>query len=156
MRITGYQQTPSSLASRNWVRFWRLTKVASAELTSGWPAQLKPRSVRRQQRCVIGDAIRINWAGLLLFAALGCFFLQKALRREAARRWGWGRTGEAAPLSRPSYALWGLTFLVIAATLASAPKIGALPVALFIACFLALGVAGVLDTRAEQRRRDSR
>jgi hypothetical protein len=104
----------------------------------------------------IEDAIPNNWAGILLFASLGCFFLQKALRRNAARSWGWGRTGEAAPLSRPSYALWGVTFLVIAAALVSASKVGALSVALFAACFLALGVAGVSDVRAEQRRRDSR
>ncbi len=49
--------------------------------------------------------------------ALGCFFLQKAVRRGAARSWGWERSGDVAPLSRPSYAVWGITFLVIGAVL---------------------------------------
>jgi len=109
------------------------------------------RSVRRQRSYAIEDATPNNWAGILLFGAMGCFFLQKALRRNAVRNWGWGRTGEAAPLSRPSYALWGFTFLVIA-ELVSARAIGALSVALFATCFIGLGVAGVLDTRAEQKR----
>lgn len=97
-----------------------------------------------------------NWSGILLFAALGCFFLQKALRRDAARSWGWGRSGEAAPLSRVSYALWGATFLVIGAVLVPAPEAEAFSLALLAACFLALVVAGALDVRAERRRHGSR
>lgn len=97
-----------------------------------------------------------NWAGTLIFAVLGWFFLQKAFRRNAARTWGWGRTGEAAPLSRPSYAVWGTTFLVIAAILARAPRAGAMSLALLAACLLALGVSGAHDVHAERGRRDAR
>lgn len=97
-----------------------------------------------------------NLAGVLLFVALGCFFLQKALRREIPRSWGWGRSGEAAPLSRTSYGVWGTTFLVIAALLATAPDVTAIPVALLAACLLALAVAGARDVRAERRRQGSR
>lgn len=117
--------------------------------------QLSARSVGRQRSRAIEDAIPNTWAGTLLFASLGCFFLQKALRRNAARNWGWGRTGEAAPLSRPSYAVWGATFLVIAEALV-APRVGALSLVVLMACLLALGVSGACDVRAERRRRGSR
>ena len=87
----------------------------------------------------------------MLFGALAVFFLQKALRTGAKRSWGWGRTGEAAPLSRPSYAAWGLTFLVIGVGVGWQPGAAAWAW-LFGACFIALLVAGVVDMRAERCR----
>jgi hypothetical protein len=81
--------------------------------------------------------------------------LQKALRRGASRSWGWGRSGEAAPLSRPSYAVWGATFLVIGAVLSGAPRVEMLWLTLLVACFIALCIAGAIDVRAERKRDES-
>lgn len=96
-----------------------------------------------------------HWGGVILFGALGCFFLQKAFRRSASRRWGWGRTGEAAPLSRASYAVWGATFLVIGAIVCGAREVGALSLGLLALCLVALGAAGVRDTRIHRAWHDS-
>ena len=92
-----------------------------------------------------------NWVALL-FTALGFFFLQKAARRSAVRSWGWGRTGDGAPLSRSSYALWGATFIVIGVGILRDPRPSSFSVTLFFACFIALGISGFMDTRAERRR----
>jgi hypothetical protein len=117
--------------------------------------QLGALSVRRQRGQPIPSLVPDHWGGVLLFGTLGCFFLQKALRRNASRSWGWGRTGEAAPLSRASYAVWGATFVVIGAVVSSAPDVSALSLALLAVCFVALGAAGVRDTRVEKRRHGS-
>lgn len=96
-----------------------------------------------------------NW-GALLFVAAGLFSIQKAVRRNAARNWGWGRTGDAGPLSRPSYALAGTMLIIIGATIAQGPRVSPLMILLFFACFAALGIAGFIDTRRDKRRRSSR
>ena len=117
--------------------------------------QLSARSIRRQRSQPIESLLPVPWAGVLLFGGLGCFFLQKAVRRRASRRWGWGRTGAAAPLSRASYAVWGVTFLVIAAIVSGGAEVSGLLLGLLAACFVALAAAGVRDARAEKRRHDS-
>jgi hypothetical protein len=93
---------------------------------------------------------------VLLFGALGCFFLQKAVRRNASRRWGWGRTGEAAPLSRASYAVWGATFVIIGVILSGAPDLSVLPLAWLAGCIVALAATGVRDARIERKRDGAR
>jgi hypothetical protein len=109
--------------------------------------------VNRQRSNFIDGITTSNWGGLALFAGLGCFFLQKAVRRKAARTWGWGRSGEAAPLSRASYAIWGIMFLLIGGILLRGPEVEPFAVWLFALCFVALGFAGFRDVRAEDRRR---
>ena len=94
--------------------------------------------------------------GAILFSIAGLFFLQKAARRNAVRKWGWGRTGEAAPLSRPSYALVGAMSIIIGVGISLSPHPNSLWVTLFFVFFVALGVSGFLDTRTERRRHSSR
>jgi len=97
-----------------------------------------------------------NWAGLLFFLALGGYFIQKAVRQSAVRRWNWGRAGEGAPLSRTSYAIWGSTFWVIGAGIACRPDLAAIWGGVFLLCFVALFAAGLRDARAEKKKhRDS-
>lgn len=70
------------------------------------------------------------------------------------RRWGWGRTGEGAPLSRPSYAIVGVILLLVGYS-CSAPA-GPAPslwVALMFACFIGMLVAGFVDTYLDRRRK---
>lgn len=95
-----------------------------------------------------------EWAGILSFAAAGVYFIQKAIRPNAVRRWRWGRAGEGAPLSRTSYAIWGSMFFFVAVGVALGPP-GELWVGLFLICFVMLFAVGILDTRAENRRRQS-
>jgi hypothetical protein len=97
-----------------------------------------------------------SWSPTILFALLALYFLQKALRPKARQSWGWGRTGEAAPISRTGYAVLGATFLDIAAMLAWTP--GPPPtflIVLFLVCFLAVIIVGFLDTRSYRRKQET-
>lgn len=90
---------------------------------------------------------------MILFALLALYFLQKAVRPKARQSWGWGRTGEAGPVSRTGYAVLGILFLDIAVMLAWSP--GPPPtflIVLFLVCFLVAMVVGFLDTRAYRRK----
>jgi Flp pilus assembly protein TadB len=98
----------------------------------------------------------VSWVPSGIFALLALYFLQKAVRPRARQSWGWGRTGEAAPISRTGYGVLGVTFLDIAVMLAWAP--GPPPVSLivlFLACFLAAMVVGFLDTHRYRRKREA-
>jgi len=77
--------------------------------------------------------------------------LQKAIRRNASRRWGWGRFGEAAPLSRASYAVLGMTFVAMGLVLIHAPEISTPSLAFLAVCFVAVGIAGIRDARIDKR-----
>jgi len=92
-----------------------------------------------------------NWVAFL-FASLGLFFIQKAIRNNAVRSWGWGRTGDAAPLSRVSYTLWGAMFILIGIIISRGPQLNILWVTVFFAFFIALGVSGFIDTRKARKR----
>ena len=87
-----------------------------------------------------------------LFAALAVFSLQKAIRPGARRTWAWGRVGGGPPLSRGSYAVWGVTFSCIAFTIARAPRPPAWAALGLGLCLLAIVVAGIADTRADGTR----
>jgi hypothetical protein len=95
-----------------------------------------------------------DWAGILFFAAAGVYFIQKAVRPNAVRRWSWGRAGEGAPFSRTSYAIWGSMFLLIAVGVVIGPP-SELWVGLFLICFVILFAVGIRRTQAEKRRRQS-
>jgi len=45
-----------------------------------------------------------------------------AIRKTARRNLGWGRSGGNVPVSRLGYAVWGVSFLVIAAALFKSNK----------------------------------
>ena len=94
-----------------------------------------------------------SWTPTGLFALLALYFLDKAVRTGARRSWGWGRTLEAAPISRTGYAVISLTFLDIAAMLAWSPRPPRVLIVVFLVCFLTLGVIGHRDTREYRRRR---
>jgi hypothetical protein len=98
----------------------------------------------------------VNWVPMGLFALLALHFLQKAVRPKARQSWGWGRTGEAAPISRTGYAVLGATFLDIAVMMAWSP--GPPPtslIVLFLVCFLAALIVGFLDVRAYRRKQET-
>lgn len=91
----------------------------------------------------------------LLFALLGCFFLQKAIRPGAKQSWSWGRGGGPVPVSRWGYASWAVTFFSVAAIVARAPEPPMAFVVVFFVCFLAVLCAGFVDThRYDESRRD--
>jgi Flp pilus assembly protein TadB len=99
------------------------------------------------------NPLTVSWVPAGLFALLGLYFLQKALRPKARQSWGWGRTGGKVPLSRASYGVCGLAFLNIAALIARAPRPPLWLAALFMVLLLAILVMGFLDTRAYRRTR---
>jgi preprotein translocase subunit SecG len=88
---------------------------------------------------------------VVAFGLIGLVFLDKSLRSGARRTWAWGRTGEGAPLSRVSYAVWAITFFSIAFTLSRAPQPGLGAVFAIALCFGAVVVMGFLDTRADRK-----
>jgi len=90
------------------------------------------------------------------FVLLGAFFLQKAVRRSAKRSWAWGRVGGGPPLSRKSYAIWGMTFLSIAWVLGQAPEPSTPAVGALGFCFVAMLVAGFMDSAADRVRSSKR
>jgi len=110
-------------------------------------------TVNRGKREVLENLSPVSWVPSGIFALLALYFLDKAVRPKARRTWGWGRTMKAAPVSRPGYAVLAITFLNVAALLARSPKPPLALVVLFFFCFLALGIAGFLDTRAFRRSR---
>ena len=88
---------------------------------------------------------------IVAFVILAVVFLDKALRRKARRNWAWGRMGEAAPLSRISYAVWAMTFFAIAFTLARAPRPGlGAAIVIGVSC-VAVIVSGFADSRTYRR-----
>lgn len=97
------------------------------------------------------NPLTVSWVPVGLFALLGLYFLQKALRPKARQSWGWGRGGGKVPLSRASCGVCGLAFLNIAALIARAPRPPLWLAALFMVLFLAILVMGFLDTRAYRR-----
>jgi len=104
----------------------------------------------------MGNLSTVNWVPLGLFALLALYFLQKAVRPKARQSWGWGRTGEAAPISRTGYAVLGAIFLDISVMLAWSP--GSPPtflIVLFLVFFLAALIVGFLDTRAYRRKQET-
>ena len=52
-----------------------------------------------------------RWGLLLLLGGLSAFFFYCAVRPSAGRGWGWGRSGQAGPISRASYAVIGALVL---------------------------------------------
>ena len=99
-----------------------------------------------------------TWVPGLLFAFLGCFFLQKAIRPGAKQTWSWGRGGGAVPLSRWGYASWAAAFLSIAVIIVRAPNPPLALVVGFFVSFFAMLAAGFFDTRRYnnlQRTRNS-
>lgn len=87
-----------------------------------------------------------TWVPVLLFAALGFFFLQTAIRRGSKQSWAWGRGGGLVALSRRSYACVAATFFSISFILAHAPSPPMESVVLFLVCFLAALCTGFIDT----------
>jgi Flp pilus assembly protein TadB len=87
----------------------------------------------------------------LLFAVLGCFFLQKAIRRGAKQSWSWGRGGGAVPVSRWGYASWAITCFAIAVVITHPTAPPAASVLLLLAGFVASLVLGFVDTRRYHR-----
>lgn len=87
-----------------------------------------------------------TWVPISLFTLLGCFFLQKAIRRGAKQSWSWGRGGGPVAVSRWGYAAWAASFFAIAFIIAHAPRPPLVSVALLMACFLATLGVGCLDT----------
>lgn len=89
----------------------------------------------------------IMWPTFLLFGALAGNFLYKATVRSASRTWSWGRGGGTVPLSRFSYAVWGLTFVYIMA-LTGVRWQTQPPIAFggLLCCFIAVIVAGMIDS----------
>lgn len=93
---------------------------------------------------------------MLGFAVLGVLSLQKAVRRNARRRWAWGRVGSGPPLTRRSYAIWGAAFLAIAWVLVEAPRPSRWAAAALVLCFLLILAAGFADARTTPPDRDTR
>jgi hypothetical protein len=62
-------------------------------------------------------ALPLQFIPITFFILLAVFFLQKAIRPNASRSMGWGRSGGRVPVSRVGYAVWGCTFFVIAGVL---------------------------------------
>ena len=93
----------------------------------------------------------MNGFPIVAFGILAVVFLDKAMRRGATRTWAWGRMGEAAPLSRISYAVWAMTFIAIAFTLARAPKPGLGAAIAIGVSFVAVIVMGFADTRTYRK-----
>jgi len=97
-----------------------------------------------------------TWIPSLLFAALGCFFLQKAVRRGAKQSWTWGRSGGEVPISRWGYAAWAMAFFSIAVIVAHPRQPPIESIVVFLASFVAIMAAGVRDTcRYNRARRGS-
>jgi hypothetical protein len=92
-----------------------------------------------------------TWVPDLLFVYLGCFFLQKAIRRGAKQSWSWGRGGGPVAVSRWGYASWAASFFAIAFIITQAPKPPPASVALLMACFLTT-LGGVALTRIATTR----
>ena len=89
---------------------------------------------------------------IAFFILLSVFFLQKAIRPNARRTLGWGRSGGEVPVSRVGYAVWGSTFIVIAGVLL---KRNDPPLVLLIVlgvCVLAIVGIGVRDSYLHRRR----
>jgi len=108
-------------------------------------------------KAAIVEPANSNWVAVVAFALLGVFFLQKAIRRHAKRRWTWGHGGPV-PVSRPGYAAWGLIFIVIGAAIAHGPKPAIAYVVLFVVCFISILCVGLIDTYRYNKvqRRNSR
>jgi hypothetical protein len=92
-----------------------------------------------------------TWVPSLLFVYLGCFFLQKAIRRGAKQSWSWGRGGGPVAVSRWGYASWAASFFAIAFIITQAPKPPPASVALLMACFLTTLGVGCLDTHRHNK-----
>jgi len=88
-----------------------------------------------------------TWVPGFLFALLGCFFLQKAVRRGAKQSWSWGRGGGPVPVSRWGYACWAASFFTIAYIVSHGPSVHPAAVVTFLVCFFATLGVGFLDTR---------
>lgn len=96
-----------------------------------------------------------SWVPGFLFALLGCFFLQKAMRRGAKQSWGWGRVGGPVPVSRWGYASWAACFFAVAFIVTHAPEPPMASVAIFLACFLATLVIGFLDAHRYRKAKQT-
>ena len=92
-----------------------------------------------------------RWGALLFFGALAAHFFYSALARRASRSWGWGRSGQAGPISRLGYGVIGSLFLCLTFLLGlrwdSPPR--AL-IGWFIANLATLFVVGLVDSRRNQ------
>ena len=99
----------------------------------------------------MGDPSTVSWVPQTLFVVLALWFLQKAIRSRASRTWGWGRVGGKVPLSRTSYFVCGVAFLVIAAVISSSPHPPSGLAILLVVSFIAIVVMGLMDTRAYRR-----
>jgi phosphatidylglycerophosphate synthase len=86
------------------------------------------------------------WVPAFLFALLGFFFLQKAIRPGAQQSWSWGRGGGSVPVSRWGYACWAATFFAIASILSHALRPPMAGVVVFLICFLITMGVGFVDT----------
>jgi len=93
----------------------------------------------------------MHWLPILGFVLLGGLFLYEALRRGASRTWSWGRGGNAAPLSRAAYSVWGITLLCIAWVLTQAPQPAPLAALALLGCLIAIVVVAIADTRVRCR-----
>jgi hypothetical protein len=96
-----------------------------------------------------------TWVPVFLFVLLGCFFLQKAIRRGAKHSWSWGRGGGIVPVSRWGYASWAACFFAIAFIVGRAPKPPIASVAVLMLCFLTTLVIGFVDTHHHHKARRS-
>ena len=94
-----------------------------------------------------------TWAPGFLFALLGCFFLQKALRPGAKQSWSWGRGGGPVPVSRWGYASWAVAFFSVAVIVTHAPRPPMASVVVLMASFLAMLGVGFVDTHRYNKTR---
>ena len=98
---------------------------------------------------------KILLTGLLV--SLAIFFMQKAVRPNAKRNWGWGRIGGEVPVSRIGYGIWGLTFLLIVCVLINEDKLSIVNIAVLGICLVAIIAVGFRDAwRFKKRKFDKK
>ena len=111
------------------------------------------------------DIIAVYAMGALVVTVTGIYFLQKGIRKNAKRNWGYGRSGKAGPISRGGYVFWGLEFLALgvfsaALSAKNPPWDRELSGVGVMACFVAFLATGITDLalwrRSERRRADDR
>ena len=89
---------------------------------------------------------------IIFFILLAFFFLQKAIRPNARRSLGWGRSGGKVPVSRLGYAVWGSTFIAIAVTLIKSDDPPSILMIILVGCVLGIVGVGMRDSYLHRKR----
>ena len=88
----------------------------------------------------------------MLFTSACFLFLLKAIRKTARRNFWWGRSASKVPVSRLGYAIWGVSFLVIAAALFKGDNVPLTLLIVLVGSVLGIIMVGFWDTYVYRRR----